>query len=981
MKRHAYILLLAVLMLVCILSLASCIEVIVIPGVTDVPQNTPSDKNTNCLVQYYYGNDMVHSQTVKSGNPLNTFQLEEKDGLGSNGFLFTDFFADSACKTPFDFDAPITKNTKIYCRIYHPVVFYNGDVKVATYEVDALSGYFSQEQADEISALSKVYNGLFTDKNRTKEFDPTAKITRPTDVYCQILYIVDYVYVDKMGTETKIEGMRQRVDSVNGFTDEQKTAVYEYEYNGFRFDYFYTDSHMLRAFDFDEPLKKNTVIYCERDDTKAGVNVKWELSSDNKTLTFTGNGLMYEYKYNTDVPWYEFNSKIENVVIAEGITSIAGCAFYESSNIKQIELPDTIERIDSNAFYSSGIEEINFPLALKSIGKSAFAYCEGLVHLDFNEGLEQIEGSAFRECKNLTTVVLTPTIMGFGTSAFENCTNIASAYYIGTEEQFNSIDIMISNFWIDQLAHKYFISETEPAAPGPYWYYNDDNEICQWYYTIWYFASENEKLPFTVDYVDVDDGVSQLNIDNMLAGKAGNGTTQLYKGPNGYKFVGWKLKGTKNAYTLTLGTKFTEDIKLVGDRSNLCGDNLTWKYVAATTTLQINKLNAANEDGRMWDFENSNDAPWWESYRRRITNVSIANGVTHVGKHTFSEMFDYNGTTYKNFSYIVIPKSVTSIDKAAFYRCNRLLYIYYEGTPTDMYGNATTDPVIDGLTELNCLNADGMNTVVYANATGLDFSTLGEGAYWANIHTGAAVNDDYRVAWIYDADTKTLTVGGGDDAHIMINYTSKSQRPWDSYADEVVNVVINDNIQVIGHHSFEDMANVISITASSFLVKTSATAIAGTGYYNTEYAKGAVYIYTAGTEELRYAHLIKVNPDKAKEIFIIPERTSSIAEQAFEGCSMIKKLVFTKDIKTDAIYSTAFVGLTALEEVYYDGNIARWAEYANRPSGAGVKVLHYFTTKPLPMDLETYGLTLEDCWHWKDNREYTELVIWADEEA
>ena len=151
---------------------------------------------------------------------------------------------------------------------------------------------------------------------------------------------------------------------------------------------------------------------------------------------------------------------------------------------------------------------------------------------------------------------------------------------------------------------------------------------------------------------------------------------------------------------------------------------------------------------------------------------------------------------------------------------------------------------------------------------------------------------------------------------------------------------------------------------------------ADTELVNTEYAKGAVYVYTEGTEELRYGHLIKVNPDKAGELFIIMKRTSSIAEQAFEGCSMIKKLVFTKDIKTDAIYSSAFAGLTALEEIYYDGNILLWSQYKNLPT-ADAKVLHHFAVKPLQTDLETYGLELSDCWHWKDNKEYTEIIVWS----
>lgn len=981
MKRNVLILLLAILMLVCVFSLASCIEGLVIPGVT--PGTGANDPNANYLVQYYYGNELVHTQTVKSGNTLNSFQLAEKDELSSNGFFFTHFFAESACRTPFNFEKPITENVKIYCRIYHPVAFYNGDVKVAEYDVDALSGYFTQAQADEIKTLLKTYDGLYIDKEKTEPFDPSGKILRPMDIYCQCIYVIEYFYVDGNGTKIRLNDMVQRVDSAEGFTEEQKKEVYEKEYNGFRMDYFYADESMVRAFDFDTPPKRDITIYCAREESKAGQNVKWEYNDETKTITFTGKGPMYAYEYNDDVPWHEYNSDIENVVIADGITTVAGCAFYESSNLKEIELPKTIERINHNAFYSSAIEEINFPLALKSIGKSAFAYCEGLVHLDFNEGLEQIESSAFRKCTNLTTVVLTPTIMGFGTSAFEDCESIASAFYIGTEEQFNNINKMVLNFWIDELAHKYFISETEPEAPGPYWYYNEDNEICQWYYTIWYFASTDSKLPFTVDYVDVEDGVSQANVDKMLAGKDGTGNVQLYSGPDGYKFIGWNIKGTTTPYTLTVGTKFTEDIKLLGVRGGKdnghCGDNVKWKYDSGNTTLTISKINSENPDGKMWDFANTYDAPWWKQYRERISNVIIEDGITHVGKYAFSEMFYHDATTYKHLSYIDIPASVTSIDKDAFYRCNRLLYIYYAGTPTDLYGDGTNAPKIEGLTTLNCLTADGMSVAIYANATGLDFATLGEGAYWADIHTGATANDDYRVAWIYDADTKTLTVGGGDDDHIMINYTSVEQRPWNSYADAVETVIVNKNISVIGHHSFENMANVKSITVSNFLTKTSATAFKGTAYYNTEYANGAVYVYTEGAVELRYAHLIKVNPAKISETFIIPERTSSIAEQAFEGCSAIKKLVFTKDIKTNAIYSTAFAGLTALEEVYYDGNIDLWKEYENRPNGAGLKVLYYFTTKPSESALANKGLTLSDCWHWKNNKEYTELVIWSDE--
>ena len=990
MKRKALLALLVVLALVCVMALASC-EGIVVPGLTDGTSgnggttnnnggnnsgnngnNGNTATNTTYFVKYYYDGSVVHQQTVKSGNTLTSFQLEEKDELGSNGTYFTGFFADSEMTTEFDFDMKITRDVNVYCQILYTVSYYYGTTKVAEHEVDAVRGYLTQEQADEVVNMSSAYTGLFTDKAKTVPFDPTAKVIRSFDVYCQDLFVIDYVYIDSLGTETKIEGLRQRVDTFDGFTDEQKAAVYEYLHAGFAFDYFSADPSMAAPFDFDTPPKKNTTVYCERDESKAGRNIYWEISADMKTITFTGSGDMYDYAYNTDVPWYAAGAMIENVVIEDGITSVAGCAFYKFNKIGTVTLPDTIKRINKNAFYMSSVSEINFPSALETIGTSAFTKCNNLVHLDFNEGLINIENNAFADCESLTTVVLTPTIMGFGASAFDNCTNIESAYYIGTEEQFENIHISISNFWIDQLAHKYFISQERPAAPGPYWYYGENGEICQWYYTIWYYDHPNAKLPFTADYIDVEEGIVQANIDFMNNGTEENGT-----GHNGYKFVSWYLKGDKasNVYNFTLGTKYSENIKLIGNRGNLCGDNVSWNFDRATGVLTISKIDPAG-DGVMWDFRYSNDAPWWESYRGRIKNIVIGDDITHIGSYAFSEIFDSTQTTYANLSYIVIPKSVTSIDVNAFYRCHRLLYIYYMGTPDELYGTENSDPIIEGLAELECLSVEATSTVLYANATGLDFSTLGAGSYWAQMTTSAAVNNNLRVAWSYDDATGTLIVGGGDDKHIMINYDSHEQTPWYSYRDSVSTVIINKNITTVGHHSFEGMESVTNIVASELIAKTSATAFAGTGYYNTELAeKGVVYIYTEGAEALRYSHLIKVDPAKAGELFIIPDKTLSVAEQAFADCVSVKKLVFTKDIKIDAVYSTAFAGLTALEQIFFNGNIATWGSYQNVPE---VQVLHYFKNEPTSGTLESYGLTLADCWHWQNNKENTVPVIWGE---
>lgn len=986
MKRKVLLSLLVLLTLACVIALASC-EGIVVPGITDNPGTnsgsnntggTDTDDNTTYVVKYYYDNEVVHQQAVKSGNTLTSFQLKEKDELASKGNYFTGFFADKAMTKEFDFNMKITKNVNVYCQILHKITYYYGDNIVKEHEVDALKGYLTQAQADEIVEMYESFNALYINKDKTAEFDPTSKIVRSIKVYCQSLSVVKFYYME---TDREIEGLRLRVDSIDGFTKEQMETIRDYRYNGYCLDYFYSDKN-CSAFDFDVAPKRDVIVYCERNNQKAGKEVTWNFDSAAKTITFSGKGDMYDYSFKSDVPWAQFGALVENVVIEEGITSVAGCAFSEFNNITKVTLPSTIKRINKSAFYKSSIVDINFPAALESIGTSAFSNCDGLVHLDFNQGLKNIEGNAFSECKSLTTVVLTPTIIGVGTSAFKNCTNIESAYYIGTEEQFN-IDISLSNFWIDQLAHKYFLSQEKPEKPGPYWYYDEEGNIAQWYYTIWYYASKQDKLPFDADYIDVENGISQTNIDFMNDGSEETGT-----GYHGYKFIGWYLKDGdyKTHYTFTVGDKYNENIKLVGDRGDLCGDNVKWRFNPTEATLTISKKDASVADATMWDFKYDNDAPWYNN-RNKIKNVIISGDITHIGSYAFSAIYDDTVTTYDYFSYIVIPKSVTSVHPDAFYRCNRLLYIYYEGTAADVYGTETEAQTVTGLDSLSWLENSASVAKVYTQAPASDYANLGAGSYWAVLNTGAAQNDNLRVAWSYDDETGTLLVGGGDNSHIMINYTGNSQTPWYSYRDDVKKVVINSNINTIGHYSFENMESVTEIVVKSRSVaKISATAFAGTGYYNSEYeSKGAVYIYTEGAVELRSSHLIKVDPTKAGEVYIIPARTSSIAELAFDGCTNIKKLVFSKDIGINSVYSTAMVGLTALEEIYFNGAISTWGKYANVPThngnGAEIKVLHYFTVKPSDAALEEYGITLDDCWHWRGNKENTELVVWADEQA
>ena len=62
-----------------------------------------------------------------------------------------------------------------------------------------------------------------------------------------------------------------------------------------------------------------------------GAEVTWTLDSEG-VLTISGSGDMYDYGLYS-APWYGSRSRVKSAVIADGVTSIGGSAFFDLSLI------------------------------------------------------------------------------------------------------------------------------------------------------------------------------------------------------------------------------------------------------------------------------------------------------------------------------------------------------------------------------------------------------------------------------------------------------------------------------------------------------------------------------------------------------------------------------------------------------------------------------------------------------------------------
>ena len=108
-----------------------------------------------------------------------------------------------------------------------------------------------------------------------------------------------------------------------------------------------------------------------------------------------------------------YGSAVEKVVLPEGMTEIPAAAFNGASNLKDVNIPSTVNTIGINAFAYTGIEELTVPSTVTNIGYGAFRGMANLTSVTI-EGNINIPAYAFRSCVNLETVIIKGEDVTFG---------------------------------------------------------------------------------------------------------------------------------------------------------------------------------------------------------------------------------------------------------------------------------------------------------------------------------------------------------------------------------------------------------------------------------------------------------------------------------------------------------------------------------------------------------------------------------------
>ncbi len=174
--------------------------------------------------------------------------------------------------------------------------------------------------------------------------------------------------------------------------------------------------------------------------------------ADNLSVTFNANIGNNAFRFNN-----ANNTKLANVTIAEGVTSIGECAFQYCTGLTAVIIPASVTSIGDYAFNNCNNPDFSVTIAvnsqLETIGNNAFSNCSGLNrsltipasvmsigdyafnncnNIDFNvtfaanSQLEAIGNNAFSNCRGLMSIIIPASVTSIGDYAFNGCWNLTA---------------------------------------------------------------------------------------------------------------------------------------------------------------------------------------------------------------------------------------------------------------------------------------------------------------------------------------------------------------------------------------------------------------------------------------------------------------------------------------------------------------------------------------------------------------------------
>ena len=382
-------------------------------------------------------------------------------------------------------------------------------------------------------------------------------------------------------------------------------------------------------------------IYCNNlAEIKVDTNSQYLKAVDDVLYSIDGTNLIL----------YAPASDGEAFVIPAEVTRIGSAAFIGCQNLKTILIPNTVTELGT--YYN-------------------FYGCTSLTSVIIPDNVTTIGNAAFTECDNLTSVTIPASVTYINGFAFFNCRNLTDVYFIGTEEEWNTIVIESGN---DALINAtiHFIEILDAVAPTCTETGLTESQYC----------STCDKVLVAQEVVDA------LGHDIVNHEAKAPACTE----------IGWDAY---EACSRCDYTTYAGDLDSIGHEFNENGACANCSYSLLKYVLIA--------DGSAYSLVQTD-----ESISGEIVIPSEFNGkpVTTIGEFAFLER--------RGLTNIVIPSSVTTIESGAFAKCDGLVSINIPASVTYIGGRISSWSL-----SLQSINVDKDNTA-YKSIDGVLYSIDGK---------------------------------------------------------------------------------------------------------------------------------------------------------------------------------------------------------------------------------------------------------------
>jgi len=151
-----------------------------------------------------------------------------------------------------------------------------------------------------------------------------------------------------------------------------------------------------------------------------------------------------------NIDGYKNNSNLESIYVGSHVTSIDFQAFFGTTGLTSVKIPETVTTLGQGAFFGSGLTSIVVPDSVTDMGSaSTFGGCTSLTSaiignnvptipvfgladnpllssVSLGSSVTTIGASAFQSDVGLTSIDIPSGVTSIGSSAFNGCTTLAS---------------------------------------------------------------------------------------------------------------------------------------------------------------------------------------------------------------------------------------------------------------------------------------------------------------------------------------------------------------------------------------------------------------------------------------------------------------------------------------------------------------------------------------------------------------------------